>query len=224
MNKITFIDLFCGIGGIRLGFEKHESKKPKAFLLENVPGILTLNNGEVYHFILRKLEELGYDVTLLNLDAKDYGVPQKRLRVYFIGILKECSVKFDYHHPNPKLIGIGSFIEKNAKGYEMSDHIINTYLFKKDDGRPEIVDENTNTPVKTLVSTYHKIQRLIGTFVRDNENIRLLTQNECKAIMGFPQDFKFPVSRTQMYRQMGNSVAVPVISDIAKQIKECIVA
>jgi DNA (cytosine-5)-methyltransferase 1 len=48
--------------------------------------------------------------------------------------------------------------------------------------------------------------------------VRLLTANECKAIMGFPKSFKIPVSRTQMYRQMGNSVAVPVVKAIAKEI------
>jgi DNA (cytosine-5)-methyltransferase 1 len=71
--------------------------------------------------------------------------------------------------------------------------------------------------VKTLVACYHKIQRLTGTFVKDGPTgLRLLTQNECKAIMGFPREFQIPVSRTQMYRQMGNSVAVPVIEAIAK--------
>ena len=65
----------------------------------------------------------------------------------------------------------------------------------------------------------YKIQRLTGTFVKDGETgIRLLTTNECKAIMGFPKDFNIPVSRTQMYRQMGNSVVVPVVTLIAEQI------
>jgi len=93
------------------------------------------------------------------------------------------------------------------------------YLFKVDDGRPQIIDSSSDEPVKTLVASYHKIQRLTGTFVRDGETgLRLLTANECKAIMGFPKSFKIPVSRTQMYRQMGNSVAVPVVTEIAKLI------
>ena len=81
------------------------------------------------------------------------------------------------------------------------------------------VDQSSKGHVKTLVSTYHKIQRLTGTFVKDGETgIRLLTANECKAIMGFPSDFVIPVSRTQMYRQMGNSVCIKVVGEIAKQI------
>jgi DNA (cytosine-5)-methyltransferase 1 len=82
-----------------------------------------------------------------------------------------------------------------------------------------LIDSSTDHPVKTLVASYHKIQRLTGTFVLDGETgIRLLTANECKAIMGFPKKFDIPVSRTQMYRQMGNSVAVPVVEVLAKWI------
>ena len=78
--------------------------------------------------------------------------------------------------------------------------------------------------MKTLVSSYHKIQRLTGTFVKDGETgIRLLTANECKKAMGFPDNFKFPVSRTQMYRQMGNSVVITVIDAIAQKISEALV-
>ena len=78
--------------------------------------------------------------------------------------------------------------------------------------------------MKTLVASYHKIQRLTGTFVKDGPTgMRLLTDNECKAIMGFPKTFIIPVSRTQMYRQLGNSVAVPVVTAIAKEILTALV-
>lgn len=73
--------------------------------------------------------------------------------------------------------------------------------------------------MKTLCASYHKIQRLTGTFVKGGHTgLRLLTENECKAIMGFPKDFKIPVSRTQMYHQFGNSVAIPVVEAIAKEM------
>ena len=300
-NDYTFIDLFAGIGGIRLGFERsgfkcifssewdafaartyasnfgdipfgditkisndkiprhdilcggfpcqpfstigkrqgfeHEtqgnlffeitrilnSKKPIAFLLENVVGIKNIDGGRTFKTIINMLEEIGYNITFLELDSSDYGVPQKRKRVYFIGFNKMFSKPFIYKKPELKTSYIGSFIEENMIGYALSDKILK-YLFKKDDGRPQIIDKNSNFHVKTLVSTYHKIQRLTGTFVKDGENIRLLSENECKAIMGFPKDFKFPVSRTQMYRQLGNSVAVPVIEDISKQMMEWILS
>jgi len=86
-----------------------------------------------------------------------------------------------------------------------------------------VVNKNSKFQIKTLVSTYHKIQRLTGTFVEGGETgLRLFTANECKAIMGFPKDFIIPVSRTQMYRQMGNSVVVPVIEAVAREMLKTI--
>ena len=78
---------------------------------------------------------------------------------------------------------------------------------------------NSDFPVKTLCASYHKIQRITGTFIRGGKTeLRLFTEKECKAIMGFPLDFKIPVSRMQIYRQFGNSVSVPVIHAIALQM------
>jgi DNA (cytosine-5)-methyltransferase 1 len=107
----------------------------------------------------------------------------------------------------------------------ISKRLQKSYIFKLDDGRPEIIDQKSDFPVKTLVASYHKIQRLTGTFVADGPTgLRLLSTNECKAIMGFPKSFKIPVSRTQMYRQMGNSVAVPVVRLVAAQMVETLIS
>ena len=115
-------------------------------------------------------------------------------------------------------------IETGVEGYGISEHLQKTYIFKKDDGKPAIVSPDSSIHIKTQVASYHKIQRLTGTFVRDGRTgLRLLTENECKAIMGFPPHFVFPVSRTQMYRQIGNSVAVPVITAIAQEIQKQII-
>ena len=93
------------------------------------------------------------------------------------------------------------------------------YLFKFDDGNPQIIDNSSKGVARALTACYHKVQRKTGTFVADSiTGLRKLSENECKAIMGFPSDFKFPVSRTQMYRQMGNSVVIPVVEFIAKDI------
>ncbi|XOW22242.1 DNA cytosine methyltransferase [Lactococcus cremoris] len=103
----------------------------------------------------------------------------------------------------------------------MSKHLQQSYLFKKDDGKPQIVDLNSAIQVKTLVASYHKIQRLTGTFVKGGDTgLRLFSELECKRLMGFPDDFIIPVSRTQMYRQMGNSVAVPMMREVANAMKE----
>lgn len=199
-------------------------KKPSAFLLENVAGLYTHDNGKTFSVIKETLErELGYWVDDRILDSADFGVPQNRKRVYIVGFREDLAEKpnfhFDWPNPSADKVEIGQFVEKGVQGYSISKHLQQSYIFKKDDGRPQIIDTDSKIQVKTLVSTYHKIQRLTGTFVNDGETgLRLLSENECKAIMGFPEYFQFPVSRTQMYRQMGNSVAVPVVKEIAKQI------
>ena len=195
--------------------------KPKAFLLENVPGLLTHQDGKTLQIVLETLNELDYYVEYKILNAADFGVPQKRDRIYIVGFNKKKVKVADFIFPNKKIKtpDIGKFVERNIQDRSISKHLQKVYIFKKDDGRPEIIDYKTKGPVKTLVASYHKIQRLTGTFVADGPTgLRLLTEKECKAIMGFPPNYKIPVSRTQMYRQFGNSVAVPVITYLARSI------
>ena len=200
-----------------------KAKRNKAFLLENVGGLVTHDGGDTFRIILEALEKSGYKVFYKILNASDFGVPQQRKRIYIVGfrkdLFKDRDIEFEFPVGKNKKVYITKYLEKNVRGYSISKHLQENYLFKKKDGRPIIVDKNSKIHVKTLVSSYHKIQRLTGTFVRDGETgIRLLTEKECKAIMGFPPKFIIPVSRTQMYRQMGNSVAVPVVGAVARQI------
>jgi len=195
----------------------------KAFLLENVAGLESHDGGRTLDTIEDALADLGYKYDYKVLDAADFGVPQHRSRIYIVGYRsrKGGRVSLEWPKGNKRHKPIGKFVQTGVTGHSISKHLQNVYIFKKDDGRPQIIDPNSDFPVKTLVASYHKIQRLTGTFVRDGETgLRLLTADECKAIMGFPKSFKIPVSRTQMYRQMGNSVAVPVIEVLAKWITE----
>ncbi len=193
----------------------------RAFLLENVAGLTTHDGGRTLEVIGDALTGLGYKFDYKVLDAADFGVPQHRERIYIVGYRTRKGsggrVSLNWPQGNKGHKPIGKYVEKDVRGHSISKHLQKVYIYKKDDGRPQIIDSDSDFPVKTLVASYHKIQRLTGTFVRDGETgLRLLTANECKAIMGFPKDFKIPVSRTQMYRQMGNSVAVPVIKELAR--------
>jgi DNA (cytosine-5)-methyltransferase 1 len=223
--------------GQRAGF-KHETqgtlfydvlriisaKRPTSFLLENVKGLVSHDKGNTFETIKKCLSKEGYELHFQILDSADFGVPQVRKRIYIVGFDKskfKGDIEFNWPSPSRKRVGIGKFVEKNIEDRPISKHLQRSYIFKVDDGRPEIIDQNSDFPVKTLVASYHKIQRLTGTFVADGPTgLRLLSTNECKAIMGFPKSFKIPVSRTQMYRQMGNSVAVPVVRLVASQMVE----
>ncbi|MCR5124994.1 MAG: DNA (cytosine-5-)-methyltransferase [Treponema sp.] len=202
-----------------------KEKKPKAFLLENVTGLLTHDDGNTFATIIDTLKnELGYSVFHKVLNSADFEVPQERKRLYFVGFRSDLQItEFGFPEGNKNRVGIGQFVEKDAKGPSISKHLQESYIFKKDDGHPEIIDELSDFPVKTLCASYHKIQRITGTFVRGGETgLRLLTKNECKAIMGFPNKFECSVSRTQMYHQFGNSVAVPVVTAISEKIIEAL--
>ena len=195
-----------------------ETRKTPVLFLENVPGLINHDDGNTLQVIIETLQDMGYKVQHTVLDASHFGIPQKRKRFYLVAFL-DHNVQFEFPKPPMLSKDIGEVLETGVTGYSISEHLQKSYLFKKDDGKPALVDKESTGAIKTLVSTYHKIQRLTGTFVKDGETgIRLLTTNECKAIMGFPEHFAIPVSRTQMYRQMGNSVVVPVVTKIAEQI------
>ena len=200
-----------------------EHHHPRGFLLENVTGLKNHDRGNTLAVIEKELTRLGYKYDYKIVNAVRFGVPQHRERIYIVGKLSKQPGKseFDWPQGSNKVVGIGKSIKTGVTDHSISKHLQDVYIYKKEDGRPQIIDRNSNIPVKTLVASYHKIQRLTGTFVRDGETgLRLLTADECKAIMGFPKRFKIPVSRTQMYRQMGNSVAVPVIKELAKWMIE----
>ncbi len=195
--------------------------KPKSFLLENVSGLMTHDKGNTLSTIIETLEDLNYSVSYKILDSADFRVPQKRQRIYIVGFNNSKVKKNEFVFPQPRKssVGIGKYVEKGLNDLSISNHLQSVYIYKEDDGRPEVISQKSDFPVKTLVASYHKIQRLTGTFVKDGPTgLRLLSANECKAIMGFPKSFKVPVSRTQMYRQFGNSVAVPVVTAVAKAI------
>lgn len=168
------------------------------------------------------MEEAGYRVFSDVLDAQNYGLPQVRKRVVIVGFRDDLGItQFTFPKGNiSEKKTIGEILETDVDGYSISKHLQENYLFKKDDGKPQLVDKNSKIQVKTLVASYHKIQRLTGTFVKGGETgVRLFSQLECKRLMGFPDDFIVPVSRTQMYRQFGNSVAVPMMKSVADEMK-----
>jgi DNA (cytosine-5)-methyltransferase 1 len=199
-----------------------KEKQPKAFLLENVKGLLTNDDGNTFRIIDKNLKALGYTVFSKVLDAQNFGLAQRRERIVIIGFHPNLAInEFIIPEGNlQKRVSVNTILESNKEGYSISKHLQKSYLFKRDDGRPQLVDENSEIQVNTLCASYHKIQRLTGTFVKDGETgIRMFSELELKRLMGFPDDFIVPVSKTQMYRQFGNSVAVPMIKAVADAMK-----
>ena len=201
-----------------------KAKKPKILFLENVPNLKNINNGEIFQFILEHLQKLGYKVNHEILSGKDFGVPQNRRRLYIVGYL-DHNKNFEF----PKSIGIKTrildIIEKDVnETYCLSNHRWNHIQERMKCGSTgwcsyKIFDENepyTTTLVARYLSHPEKIMLKHPT-----GNPRRLTERECARLQGFPDTFIIDkVPKTQMCKQLGNSVCVPVIKAIAEQIKK----
>lgn len=138
------------------------------------------------------------------MDAQNFELPQRRERILIVGFHPSLEINdFTFPKGDTKTrVPINSILEHMPKGYSISKHLQESYLFKKDDGKPQVVDFDSAIQVNTLVASYHKTQRLTGKFVKDGETgLRLFSELELKRMMGFSDDFILPVSRTQMYRQ-----------------------
>lgn len=210
--------------------------KPKVVVLENVKNIMNHDHGKTFARIKEELEELGYNVTYKVHNTADFGIPQRRNRIYIIALRKNCFKNYDFEFPKTKKLNVTAqdFLDKDVEEkYFISKNMINTILGEGTKGY--IVKPTIDTPLcKTLTATMHKMHRASqDNYYTDNDNykkycgdnktnIRKLTPNECRKLQGFPSDWKQVVSDTQAYKQFGNAVTVDVAYSVAKSLIEFI--
>lgn len=201
-------------------------KKPAVFLLENVKHLKRHDKGNTYRVIRDTLEkDLGYTIFDEVLDADSY-VPQHRERIFIVGFREPAFFTFPHYQPleKPKFKNI---LEKNVpEKYTLTDHLWNylqEYARKhKEKGNGfgfGLTDPNGKS--RTLSARYYKDGSEVLVPQGKEKNPRRLTPKECANLMGFTQlkpDFQIPVSDTQAYKQFGNSVVVPLLYDIAKEV------
>jgi DNA (cytosine-5)-methyltransferase 1 len=200
--------------------------KPAAFVLENVKNLRSHDQGRTFQIIHDTLTNaLGYHVQCAIIDARSV-VPQHRERIFLVGFKERRVFEFpDFPAEGPKL---ASILEQEVPDkYTLTDHLWN-YLqnyAKKHQAAGNgfgfgLVTGNDTT--RTLSARYHKDGSEILVSQGSGKNPRRLTPRECARLMGYPSDFKIPVSDTQAYRQFGNSVVVPVVERIAKKVVQCL--
>lgn len=215
-------------------------RKPAAFLLENVAYFEHHDNGRTWttvRDVLRK--ELGYIVFHTVLNAKYFGVPQNRPR-FFVAGFKEKAYGFSWPTQRRRMVKLKDFLETDV---EPKYYLGQKYLesLKKHRKRHEslghgfgyvILNPEKNTAHTLVAGGMGKERNLIQNTPlpdcwkpgddplkkKNNEGVRRLTPLEFCRLQGFPDSFKIPVSDTQAYRQFANSVAVPVIRAIAKNV------
>ena len=224
------------IAGKRLGFEDTRGTlffevariikyhKPKILFLENVKGFVNHDNGNTFRVVKETLEEMGYKVFTKVLNAKDFGVPQNRERIYIVAFLDD--IEFEFPEALCTEVSIKSKLEKNVleKYYyngkplfeRIKDDVVNENSIYQ--WRRQYVRENKSGVCPTLTANMgtggHNVP-----IVRDKKGIRKLTPRECANFQGFPDTFILPnLVDSQLYKQCGNSVVVEVINKIAEKI------
>ena len=204
--------------------------EPKIFVLENVPGILTMktSNGSLVTDVLKEeSEKLGYSLKWKKLYAPDYGVPQKRRRVIFLGwkgdepsFPEPSHTKQSYVPTSSILIPRDEVPLKYFHSQKMIDGFFERLRLNRENGRgfgAQFV--KLGEPCYTISARYYKDGCDALVKYSDSE-IRKLTEKEVARVQTFPEDFVFPVSSIQTYKQIGNAVPCKLGEAIATCLLE----
>lgn len=224
-----------------------EEKNPEVFVLENVANLEKHDNGNTFRIMMDSLHELGYTVNYKILNGKDYGVPQNRSRIIIVG--NRLGKVFDFEKvKETKISSMEDFLDKegnfeilNPEDYTLLEEkmlkrqpsglIFRGYLNNK--GRFNGIRPNTDH----LSRVHRQPNRIYSTkgvhptipsqetsgrfWIHTSTGIvRKLTLDECYRFQGFPEDFKKTGSLGQLYARIGNSIVVPMVKEIAIQVRE----
>lgn len=170
-----------------------KKKKPKAFILENVRGLTTHDGGRTLQIILNHLIDVGYKVKYQVLEAKDFGVPQIRKRLFIVGVSKKIKNEFEFPQP----IKLKYSLSQVMKGSVDREYGFTVRI----GGRRSGINNRYNWDA-----------------YRVNGIVRYITPQECLQLQGFPKKFKLAGNESQQYFQIGNAVPVTVVSEIGKML------
>jgi len=223
-------------------------KQPKAIFLENVKGLRNHNGGKTLETILNVLRnDLGYYVPEPQIiNAKDFGVPQHRERIYIVGFRKDLGISsFEYPMPIEKKVKFISIREKKVvpTRYYLSTQYVQTlvnhkarhegkgngfgYAIIPNDGIANAIvvggmGRERNLIIDDRITDFTPTTHIKG--VVNREGIRKMTPREWARLQGFPDKYVIPVADASAYKQFGNSVAVPAIQATANKILDLIIS
>lgn len=254
VNNIPNCDIIVGgfpcqsfsIAGKKLGFNDKingncffelariiKLKSPKAFMLENVKGLVNHNKGKTLDIIKNTLKDLGYYLHINIYNAKEYtNIPQNRERIFIIGFVNEKAYKrYRPLEKVPLTKSIKDFIDFNAlvdEKYYIKESFFRYELIKDIDKYKiytisfKQARTNKDNVCPCLLASMGKGGGRTPFIKTSDDRIRVLTPKECFRLQGYPSDYIYPqdISKTQLYIAAGNSVVVPLIKRIANSIKE----
>ena len=200
-----------------------EATRPKIAIAENVKNLTSKKFAEQFRIVLDSLEEAGYNNHWAVLNAKDYGIPQNRERVFIVSIRKDTDPGvFEFPKPIPLKKRFEDILENVVdEKYYLSDKAIRKMERFAPKGCditlcPTLTTELAHGTGKNLYPKLYKI------FLEMGRKPRMLTPKECFRLMGFDDESfhraEAVVSNTQLYKQAGNSIVVPVVQRIIQNI------
>ncbi len=194
-----------------------EAKKPMAFVLENVKLLAGHNNGKTLKRIMTALRELGYHADFRIFNALDFGLPQKRERIFIVGFKKACF--FDWPKGGLQMIPLKDILEENVpKQYYASAYIRNNRLKKqKPTKEPTIWHENKAGHISAYPYSCALRAGASYNYLLVNGE-RRLTAREMLRLQGFPDSFNIVCNYSQTRKQAGNSLPVPVAKAILNNL------
>lgn len=207
--------------------------QPSYLFLENVKGLLNHDKGRTFRTILSTLDECGYDVEWQLCNSKNFGVPQNRERVIIIGHLRGASTREVFFDAGQSRQTTGSNVVKVSRDYKGPKQVAikqvgNISDRKSFGGNPQVgrvYDPEGLSPTLNTMTGGGREPKIIDNrgVVTEDLRIRKLTPRECWRLQGFPdwafdkaQEFN---SNSQLYKQAGNSVTVPLIYEMARRME-----
>ena len=198
-----------------------KEKRPPAFMLENVRNLTAHDGGNTFGIIKEHLENIGYHVHTKVLNALDYGVPQKRERIIIVGFLDEVNFVFPEPISEEEKQTLSDILEQNVdRKYYVRDAIRESRIERlKDKNYPKPYISHENMSGSITPHPYSSALRAgaSANYILINDE-RRPTEREMLRIQGFPDTFKVVVPYGKIKKQCGNSVAVPVIRAVARQM------
>ena len=219
-----------------------EEKRPMVVFCENVRGLVQHDRGRTFKVIVGAFEEIGYKVFAKVLNSKDFGVPQNRERIYLVcfrediapeefefpmgtrekvsirNILDDAPVPSKYYLSDTYMASLEAHRERHkAKGNGFG------YVIRDLDGIAGTVVCGGMGRERNLIVDHREHSMVPTTNIRggiNDRDIRKMTPREWARLQGYPDDFELPLADTHLYKQLGNTVTVPVIRAIAEKIGE----
>ena len=199
-------------------------KKPRAFVLENVQNLKNHQGGKLINKILKELRKNYYVPEPQVLDAQNFGLAQRRRRIFIVGFL---NFNGDFKFPNPtnKKTKVKDFLDLYPpKKYIISDLLWKSHKKRKlrnkkaGKGFGYKLTYPTDKATITISARYYKDGSECLLYRGENKNPRKLTPREVFRLQGFPESFKFSVSDLQAYKQAGNAVPINVVEKVCIEV------